>query len=420
MSSYSELIKNFEKIRAYMRDFYVYGFKARDEYDRKSLRSYDDERRRLESWLGEHMRFVHSTQGKRVFISIDSRISEHNPLFKAWKSKSFTDGDISLHFILFDILHTPEIALSIPQLMEEIDQKYLAHFSEPLVFDESTLRKKLNEYEDIGLIISEKQGRKMLYRRVPSLTLPSSADDALHYFSEALPCGVIGSYILDRQKNPPNRFQFKHHYITSALDSDILVTLFYAMQNKCHVTVQNHNRHAQKDSTLCIVPLRIFISTQNGRQHLLAYHPRHKQFASFRIDYLSKIQLGEPCPESDQLREQMDHMQTYIWSVNCKGYKHPPEHVEFILRIDPSEEYILKRLEREKRNGSIEPLENHRYRFAVDLFDSSEIIPWIRTFLGRIEQLNFSNRTVENQIKRDLSKLYKMYGIGGGDENDLS
>ena len=28
MSSYSELIKNFEKIRAYMRDFYVYGFRA--------------------------------------------------------------------------------------------------------------------------------------------------------------------------------------------------------------------------------------------------------------------------------------------------------------------------------------------------------------------------------------------------------
>ena len=26
MSSYSELIKNFERIRAYMREFYIYGF----------------------------------------------------------------------------------------------------------------------------------------------------------------------------------------------------------------------------------------------------------------------------------------------------------------------------------------------------------------------------------------------------------
>lgn len=52
--AYSELIKNFEKVRAYMREFYVYGFKSRTEYDAKSARSYDDERRRLESWLGDY------------------------------------------------------------------------------------------------------------------------------------------------------------------------------------------------------------------------------------------------------------------------------------------------------------------------------------------------------------------------------
>ena len=50
--AYRELIKNFEKVRAYMREFYVYGFKSRTEYDTKSARSYDNERRRLESWLG--------------------------------------------------------------------------------------------------------------------------------------------------------------------------------------------------------------------------------------------------------------------------------------------------------------------------------------------------------------------------------
>ena len=38
--AYSELIKNFEKVRAYMREFYVYGFKSRTEYDAKSARSY--------------------------------------------------------------------------------------------------------------------------------------------------------------------------------------------------------------------------------------------------------------------------------------------------------------------------------------------------------------------------------------------
>ena len=89
---YSELIKNFNRIREYMREFYVYGFKSREEYTKMSARSYDDERRRMESWLGEYMRFRHTSEGKNVFISIDTRVSRHNPLYNAWKAKSFTDG----------------------------------------------------------------------------------------------------------------------------------------------------------------------------------------------------------------------------------------------------------------------------------------------------------------------------------------
>ena len=49
LMAYSELIKNFERIRDYMREFYVYGFKTREEYYSKSARSYDNERRRIES-----------------------------------------------------------------------------------------------------------------------------------------------------------------------------------------------------------------------------------------------------------------------------------------------------------------------------------------------------------------------------------
>ena len=44
--AYSELIKNFENIRDYISQFYVYGFKRRKDYDKKSSRSYDNERRK--------------------------------------------------------------------------------------------------------------------------------------------------------------------------------------------------------------------------------------------------------------------------------------------------------------------------------------------------------------------------------------
>ena len=171
MSSYSELIKNFDKIRSYMREFYVYGFKSRDEYTKKSARSYDDERRRMESWLGNHMSFERTAEGKNVFISIDSRVSQHNPFYKALKAKSFTDRDITLHFILFDILYSPEVLMSLTEILEKIDE-HLNVFATPMMFDESTVRKKLKEYIAQGIIVVQKNGKKMMYRRADNLDLP--------------------------------------------------------------------------------------------------------------------------------------------------------------------------------------------------------------------------------------------------------
>ena len=56
MAEFQELVKNFQRIRDYMRQFYVYGFKVRGDYTEKSARTYDNERRRIESWLSPFSR----------------------------------------------------------------------------------------------------------------------------------------------------------------------------------------------------------------------------------------------------------------------------------------------------------------------------------------------------------------------------
>ena len=413
MSSYSELIKNFEKIRAYMRDFYVYGFKSRDDYQKKSARSYDDERRRLESWLGDHMSFVRTPEGKNVFISIDSRTIRHNPLYNAWKAKSFTDGDITLHFILFDILHDPDLKRTVAELLQEIDTKYLAGFETSMMFDESTVRKKLKEYCEAGIVVAEKEGRKVYYRRTDNTDI-TDLNDVLHYFSEVAPCGVIGSFILDKVESGIDPFTFKHHYITGAIDSGVLAALFAAMQEKRAVTITNMSRKKDMPRRIRIIPLRVLISVQNGRQHLFAYLPEYNFFTSYRIDYLSNVKLEDPTPRFDELRAELDRMQSKMWGVSVKrnkwGNDHL-EHVEFTIKVEDGEGYIVKRLEREKRIGTVEKLDEHTYRFSADVYDTSEMIPWIRTFICRIVKMNFSNRTVENQFKKDLEAMYRMYGI---------
>lgn len=425
--AYSELVKNFEKVRSYMREFYVFGFKSRSEYDNKSARSYDDERRRIEGWLGDYMSFTQTADGKNVFISVDSRATKSNPLYRAWKTKSFTDGDITLHFIIFDILSSPEIKLTLSEIVGEIDE-YLSVFEEPMSFDESTVRKKLKEYSEEGIICMEKVGRRVTYSRARDMDI-APFSDAINFFSEVAPCGVVGSFMQDREAGSCNHeganiFTFKHHYITQALDSDIMARLFTAIREGRFVTVDNLAKRATEKKAVRLLPLKIFMSSQNGRQHLIANHVLSGRLGVYRLDYLSNVRLEEVCDEAGDLKERFKEVEEHMWGVNCRWSFDEIEHVEFDVRVAEHEEHIIRRLEREKRCGRIEKIDEHTYRFIADVFDTTEMIPWIRTFISRITKMNFSNRTVENTFKGDLKKMYEMYGIdpessmdGGGSDD---
>lgn len=411
--AYSELIKNFNRIRAYMREFYVYGFKRRTGYTKKSARSYDDERRRLESWMGEDMQFRQTPEGKTVFLSIDSRVQRHNPLFAAWKAKSFTDGDITLHFILFDLLYAPEVALSLSQIMAGVDD-YLQAFACPRLFDASTVRKKLNEYRREGLVLAEKRGKTLYYRRAE--TAPPCSGQVLDFFSEVAPCGVVGAYLLDRQ--PPHRplFAFKHHYITGAMDSEIVCTLLTAMGEKRCVTLETVNRHRARGMDSRVVPLRLMISAQNGRQYIMAYSPQLDRITPVRTDRIVTVTVGEPAADFDRLRATLDGMAPHIWGVSTQSTGGARmEHVEFTITYGDDEPYILRRLLREKRCGTVEQLDKNTAKFSADVYDSSELVPWIRTFICRITDLHFSNPALEDRFRQDLTEMYALYGLEGGD-----
>ena len=57
MAEFNELIKHFNKVRTYVRDFYVYGFKSRMDYPESGRRTYDNERRRIESWFSDYIQY---------------------------------------------------------------------------------------------------------------------------------------------------------------------------------------------------------------------------------------------------------------------------------------------------------------------------------------------------------------------------
>ena len=89
------------------------------------------------------------------------------------------------------------------------------------------------------------------------------------------------------------------------------------------------------------------------------------------------------------------------------------EHVEFTIQAGEFEQFVIKRLYGEKRCGTVEKTGSNLYTFSADIYDSSEIVPWIRTFICRITHISFSNKTIEKQFLSDLKKMYQLYDIGG-------
>lgn len=407
--AYSELIKSFDRIRDYMRQFYVYGFKSRTEYDRKSARSYDNERRRLESWLGDFMRFRQSPDGKNVFMSVDSRSIPGNPFYKAFKAKSFTAGDITFHFYILDLLKDAE-AYTAQEILDLFAEKYLSHFETDWHPDISTIRKKLKEYVSLGILTSQKRGRELVYSRAEDRIDLNAWANAIAFFSEADPLGVIGSTMLDKLDVSPGYYQFKHHYMLHALDSQILLQLLTAIGEKKAVNLTNaspRGNGSQIVHTVC--PLRIFISTQGGRQYLLCYHYRFRRMMFFRLDY---IQAAEATVEEGDYAKYegfCEKFLTHLWGTSI-GVGFHVDHLELTLHFEENEQYIPLRLEREKRNGRVEILDEHTCRYITDVYDASELIPWLRTFIGRIEKLECSDPKVVERFWADFDQMCGLYG----------
>ena len=385
-----------------MRDFYVYGFRSRDEFVSKSARIYDDEYRRIKAWLAGYIDSYYDESGKKVFLSIDSRTLSHNPLYIAFKTKSFTDWDIVLHFTLLDIL--ADGAATVQECLERITAEYLAPFD--AVFpDEGTVRNKLKEYEEMGIVLSEKRGRNLVYSLAKPFRQLPAWRDAIDFFSETAPLGVIGSYF---PEGSSSAFAFKHQYLLSALDSEVLFSLCRCMEENRSAELTIFSRRKKQELKHPVYPMRLYFSARSGRQYVLGYHHSFRKPMFFRLDSIRKVRPEAVEEYPEQYEERWREFDRHLWGVAAG--EPVPQHIEMQVHAGPDEGFIVDRLKREKRHGTVEQVDGETWRFSADVSDASEMMPWLRTFTGRIVKLECSDPSLPRRLREDLEEMRRMYG----------
>ncbi len=406
MSEYRETIKNLDKVRSYMRDLYIYGFRTRRDFSAKSARTYDNERRRIENWLSDYITWDYSAKGKSVCISVDSSKIESNPLFAAWKSKSFTDNDITLHFLLNDILSDGS-EYSAPQLTERLSSDYDA------VFDLQTVRGKLREYEREGIFKSRKEGKALMYSLTDcffdSLPCFERLCDAAAFFSEVSVGGYIGNTIIDSVKKYSSVFRFKHHFIAHTLDDGIVLQLLSLIKQKKLCTISGVSRRTGQPFSMRAVPLHILVSVQSGRRYLTAYTEHRHSLTNLRIDSITDIEPICEFADYDKCEKNAESQSSKSWGVSLDGSLRS-EQIFVKFYIDEEKEpFVIQRILREGRSGELERLEKNLYLYSVTVYDSHELIPWLRTFMGKILEIEGSNRQVIDRFWEDVIAMRKMY-----------
>ena len=398
--SYSELVKNLNPIRHYVRDFFVCGFKSRGDFSEKSARSYDDQRRRIDSWLAPYMCF-HQSDGKKCsFLSVAAREEAENPLFRVFCAKSFTAMDLKLHFFLSDILAGGE-ALTTSVLWERLIDGYPVEDEAGNLPDESTVRKKCAEYAALGVFRKEKAGRQVTYALAPALSL-SGAADALAWAEEIFPAGVLGYFLRQKAGAPTLPLFLKHHYLFRALDAEVACTLLTAMREGRFVDVRFQN----KKETVSIYPARLFVSTQTGREYLFYIAGKTPQFS--RLDHMDEVRLGDVAPDADAREEAARAELSHCWGISSKQGARL-YHVKLGIRVARNEEFIVRRLRREKRCGIVRRESPGHWVYEADVFDPLEMLPWLRTFIGRIEKLETDHPYLVKRFRKDFRDLCALY-----------
>ena len=402
----NETIKHLDVTKNYLRYFFIYGFYARRDFARLgALRSYDNERQRIEVWYGDNLKS--RMDGKEKIYSIDAERSvAHNPFHEAFKAKSVTAKSFLVHFLVLDALSDYSYA-SFNAILDRIIDNENVDFDK--LADESTIRKTINKLVGMGLVETKKSDKKALLYRISRAEFDMARySDAIDFFSEADELGVIGSFIADRMPMECDKYIYRHRYLQHALDSELLFYLFEAIREKRSIEIV-YFKDKDTEKKVEIVPLKLFVSAQMGRRFIAGWSFKEKNYVMLRLDRVNTIEIGKEFVGFCEILNGFNERRKHMWGVATGSKNTRLTSVEIVFSFDESMNYLADRIKREKRCGEVFETGINELTFRAEVYDAREMLPWVRTYIGNIVRIKTSNNELERMLLENLKAMQGFY-----------
>lgn len=225
--------------------------------------------------------------------------------------------------------------------------------------------------------------------------------------------GVVGNHLTQQLDFENQSFRVKHGFLVHTLEDEILRSLLDAMNQKANVRLELKSSRKGMLHTADCTPMQIFTSTRSGRRFLCGYLSEKKRFSCYRLDTIKTVTLLDLSEKYDELSSAFARNRKYLWGVSFQSSSsHHLNKLTMKIQVhEPHEQYIVERLKLEGRGGSVTRLEEGIWQYETEVFDCNEMLPWLRTFIGRILSLECTDKSVEKRFYQDLKTMYRMYQI---------
>lgn len=436
-----------EKFKRALLDYYNYGFKNLGSFEAKKRQTVSEDWLRLNRVISDYLEWS-DDRNAVMFASADSQSMEENPfhrIYRFCKYKPLTYPAYFLHtmaalcskFSLRDGLDSLDLdeeqRLHLEDVLESQSKlktsDLIIFYTEALALTEGDDKNKTpnNRLDDLlllGLVECEQYKSKGDRRwSLPEFTVGNilktglAVDkdfehhlrSVLEFFSKYYLFGEVGTFLLDRiYDSEISPFRFKHEYFMQSLNDFNIVDLLYAIENGKWCKIKYSHGTAGFETELLCYPLEIRISNTQGREFLIYYEPFRRSFTALRIEFIDSIEYFEDKKVKSILIQEGYHTASesvdadianaqksirYSWGVATTKKQEGnainpivPHSVSLQIAYNPNTDYyIVNRLNRERRFGSIsDPDDNPYIRFSVDISDEVELRPWMRSFYSRI------------------------------------
>ncbi len=427
---FNEFIKHYNIIRDILRDCFLYGFFSRDGLENKrnvSSRKVSYEIRRIQQYVeSEYIRFDKDGRYKLMSLSYDFMRHPDNFLVSTYMTKSFTRTDLLTYFLTLLYVQSENKPCSLKCIEEGLNAEGLVSFDK---ISSKTIQRKLTEMcESIGVLSCETIKRTKYYSISNDILRMLNIDElkelvtAINLYKNIVFPVTAGYFCeqtlkdymrYERKKEYEfiNVFNYRNVHFHPAIEEQVLWEIIKAIhqRRKIRITYHSPKNIGNSNNRKILSPYKIRYDVRHGRFYLISFNTHSRCIVS-RLDRLEDVELlDEQFNREDFDGEYRSHM-LYSWSSASLNPANKPETVKLEVIVDePSENYILEKIKNEAPLGKLEKIEAGRYHFTLQVNDSYEIIPWIRSYAGYVKVLE--SKELAEKLLNDWKETLANYGI---------